>query len=85
MTERSGFQRVTLQVSDEDFAFAEARAKDQGYFGPADYLNGLLKRAILEDMDTAPVLSRCEDERIVGEDPGGGLCLLDDIKDDIPF
>lgn len=85
MTELNGYQHVILEVSDEEFAFAEAMAEDQGYFGPADYLNGLLKRALLEDMEIAPVLSRCEDERIIGEDPGGGLHLLDDIDDDIPF
>lgn len=88
MTKRNGYQRVILQVSDEDFAFAEAKAKDQGYFGPADYLNGLLKSAILEERDREPLHLPAPDddeETVLVEDDGGGMRLAGDIEDDIPF
>ena len=76
--------KVILQINPEFFAFAEAMAKNGGYFGPADYLNALLNMALITEMDSAPVLTRCEDETLLVEDDGGGMRLAD-IDDDIPF
>jgi hypothetical protein len=77
--------KIVLHISPEFFAFAEAMAKDQGYFGPADYLNAILNMAIITEMDSAPVLTRRDDEDQIVEDDGGGLRLVDDMDDDIPF
>jgi hypothetical protein len=85
MTEQAGYQRVILQVSDEFFAFAEAMAQAGGYFGPADYLNAILNTAILAEIDNAAALPRRDDEKLIVEDDGGGLRLVDDIDYDIPF
>lgn len=44
-----GYREVTLQISDENFAFAQQKAAREGYFGPEDCLNGILNNALGED------------------------------------
>lgn len=43
-----GYRIVRLQISEEDFAFAQRKAERDGYFGPEDCLNGILNTAIGE-------------------------------------
>jgi hypothetical protein len=77
--------KIVLDINPEFFAFAEAMAKHEGYFGPADYLNAILNMAIITEMDEAPPLSPRDEEPLIVEDAGGGLRIVDDIDDDIPF
>ena len=77
-------KKVTLQISDEFYEFANLRTEDDGYFGPEDYLNGLLNMALLSSLDEPGCLNELE------EDPGGGMRVKsdredDDLDDDIPF
>jgi len=88
-------KRITLQISDEDFRFAKAQAGAYGYLDAADYLNGLLKAALVDRMDEYEKhgLFRLPDTPVDGpefiEDPGGGVWHESNypgkIDDDIPF
>jgi len=42
---------VTLSLDPEEFAFAEREGQRFGYFGAADFLQGLLNTAVIEAMD----------------------------------
>lgn len=85
MTKAKGYQRVSLLVDDEHFAFAEAMAQMFEFYGPADYLNAVLNTALLEAVESAGPQPRPEDEKLIGEDTGGGLRRVDDDEDDFPF
>lgn len=39
-------KKVVFQVSDDDFEFAKRQAGRDGYFGPADCLNGIFSSAL---------------------------------------
>lgn len=82
---KSETKSVTLQISDEFYRFAEWAADQWGYFGPKDYLGAALKRAVLEDMENPLILPDGEPEKLLIEDDGGGMCLADDLDDDISF
>jgi hypothetical protein len=43
--------KITIDICDEFYEFAKARAEDFDIPGPADYLLGLLNMAVLTDMD----------------------------------
>ncbi|MDG4901414.1 MULTISPECIES: hypothetical protein [unclassified Mesorhizobium] len=78
-------KRVTLKIDDKFYSFAEWAAREWGYFGAEDYLRAALFRAVLEDMENPLVLPGGEPEKLLVEDDGGGMRLVDDIDDDIPF
>lgn len=82
---KGGTRTVTLQISDEFYRFAQWAANEWGYFGFADYLAATLKRGIREDMENPLALPDGEPEKLLVEDDGGGMCLADDLDDDIPF
>ena len=93
-------KKVTLQISDEFYEFAKLRGEDYGYFGPEDYLNGLLNTALLGNVDeyengslglsARPCVAERDFFAALEEDPGGGVRLKsdgqnDDPDDDLPF
>ena len=73
---RAGMRRVSLQVSEEDYAFAQAMSDHHGYFGPEDYLNGLLFMALIREMD---------EETSFWDGDIAIPAELYDLDDDIPF
>jgi hypothetical protein len=74
---RTGMRRVSLQVSEEDYVFAQAMSDHHGYFGPEDYLNGLLNMALIREMDEESPSFWDNDIAIPAE--------IEDLDDDIPF
>lgn len=73
--------RVELQVCEAFFMFARRRACEDGYLNAADYLNGMLNMAVLEDMDW-------HDEPVDRSWPGeSGRYVPEpgDLDDGIPF
>lgn len=66
-------KRVTLQIEDEEFAFATRMAEEDGYNGPVDCLNGILSTALLRWM--AP--KREADEQ---DDPLARIVRFQDAK-----
>lgn len=82
MSRRKGYQRVSVQVSGELFAFAQAVAESEGYFGAADYLNALLNTALLAEIEASHALPRRHDEQCAAED---GPPPAADPDDDLPF
>jgi gluconate kinase len=66
--------KVVLHIDPRYFAFAQAMAKRQGHFGPADYLNSLLNTAILTAID--------EEDWPIQRGPASAAS---DLDDGIPF
>jgi hypothetical protein len=90
---------ITVQISEELFAFACVQAYDRSLFWPEEYLTGLLNMALLaainerEDCPLPPLPAADTRPAFLDEfeeDPGGGLRLRggamdDDLDDGIPF
>jgi hypothetical protein len=88
--------KVTLYIDKEYYEFAKGQAELFGYFGPEDYLNGMLNLLMLREKDEFETngppcwpISHDEDEDDLSpefeEDPGGGVWKKGDLDDDIPF
>ncbi len=76
--------KVTLNLSDEIINFLECAAIDLGYFDGADYLHGLMLRAIFEEMETMSDMgcSYASVGRTKDDDEDNSLL---DFDDGIPF
>ena len=58
-------RKVTLLISEENFAFAERMAEEDLFYSPEDYLYAVLGTALLREMD--------EQDCGPNEDEGGGM------------
>lgn len=65
------FRRIVLEISDEDFAFAEHMAAQDGFIDAADCLQGVVKTALLharsprEDDARDALIRRLRTEKLV--------------------
>jgi hypothetical protein len=77
--------KVTLEISQEQFAFAEEMAKELGYEGSTDFLTAVLNTAVMLEMDHVHDIKRGAVEKMFEEDEGGGMRFIGDLDDVIRF
>jgi hypothetical protein len=75
---------LSLTITDLLFERAYLLGRERGYASLDEYLRSLVEDGVLDDWYDW-VHAQEEPEKLLIEDDGGGMCLADDLDDDIPF